>query len=102
MPDDSGPPDAAPLKAIATGGLLAGNRNVAWLLALGIALLLVAIAAATVTMFRIADDTDQVEHTLVVETTINRMAALNEQVETARRGYLIEPSPAFRQTVEQA
>src|SRR6478735_338417 len=101
MPDD-GLPDAAPFERPAGGGLLAGDRRIAWLLGLGILLLLVAVAAAALTMFRVADDTDKVEHTLVVEATINRLAAFNEQVETARRGYLIEPSPGFRGIVEDA
>src|SRR6478735_9492789 len=101
MPDD-GLPDAAPFERPAGGGLLAGDRRIAWLLGLGILLLLVAVAAAFLTMVRVADDTDMVEHTLVVEATINRLATYNEQVETARRGYLIEPSPSFRRTVEDA
>jgi signal transduction histidine kinase len=101
MPDD-GLPDAAPFERPAGGGLLAGDGRIAWLLGLGMLLLLVAVASATLTMFRVADDTDMVEHTLVVEATINRLAAYNEQVETARRGYLIEPSPGFRRTMEDA
>ena len=101
MPDDP-LPDAVQLRQAARGRLLAGDRRIAWLLGLGILLLLVAVAAATLTMFRVAGDTDRVEHTLVVEATINRLAAFNEQVETARRGYLIEPSPGFRRTVEDA
>lgn len=95
-------PSPAQLERAGKGGLLAGNRKIAWLLALGIVMLVVAVSAATLTMFRIADDTEQVEHTLVVESTINRMAAFNEQVETARRGYIIEPSAGFRQTIEEA
>jgi signal transduction histidine kinase len=101
MPDEPAP-IAADLQRAARGGLLAGNRKIAALLGLGILLLLVAIVAASLTMLRIADDTEKVEHTLVVESAINRLAAFNEQVETARRGYIIEPSPSFRQTVESA
>src|SRR6478609_8891217 len=101
MPDDP-LHDAVQLEQAARGGLLAGDRRIAWLLGLGILLLLVALAAAALTMVRVADDTDLVEHTLVVEATINRVAAYNEQVETARRGYLIEPSPNFRGIVQDA
>ena len=98
MPDDR-LADAVPLRQAARGGALTGDGRIAWLLGFGVLLLLVAVAAATLTMFRVADDTDKVEHTLVVEATINRLAAYNEQVETARRGYLIEPSPGFRRTM---
>ena len=81
---------------------LAGNRTVGILLAAGIVLLLAAVAYASVTFVQNAAATQEVEHTLEVETAINQMAALNEQLETARRGYLIGAGSSFRANTERA
>jgi len=79
-------------------------RGIRWtpiLLAFGTVLLLVGLSLASMTMISITDDTNQVEHTLEVEASINRVAALNEQLETARRGYLIEADPIFTTVLDR-
>lgn len=79
-----------------------GRRIVIILLALGAVLLVTAVSLAASTMVSISRDTDAVEHTLEVESTISELSALAERVETARRGYLIQPDPAFSSTVMRA
>ena len=81
---------------------LAGSRTIAWLLALGVALLLVAIFAAVLTMGQVTSATESVEHTLRVQSSTNRLAALNEQIETGRRGYLIQPDSSFQTIIGKA
>jgi signal transduction histidine kinase len=83
-------------------GPIARRSGVAYLLGLAVLLLFVAVAIAALTMARVTADTDLVEHTLVVEATTNRLAAFNEQVETGRRGFIIDGTSAFRSTVEGA
>ena len=78
------------------------NRRVAWLLSFAMVALLVALATATTTMYQIAEDTDWVEHTLKVSATTQKVAALNEQVETGRRGYFIDPGRGFRTIITDA
>ncbi|MFC4295213.1 ATP-binding protein [Novosphingobium tardum] len=72
------------------------------MLALGLALLVIALGAAFVTMGNINEDTARVEHTLKVEASINRLAAFNEQIETGRRGFIIQPGDTFAKVVEEA
>lgn len=79
-------------------GLLRGagsKRLVTLLLTLSGILLLVAITAAYFAIAEVGKSTERVEHTLRVESAINRLAALNEQIETARRGQLLSPSNTF-------
>lgn len=83
-------------------GGIARRSNIALLLGLAVLLLAVAISSAALTMRQVAADTSLVEHTLIVEATTNRVAALNEQVETGRRGYLIDGTASFRETVNSA
>jgi signal transduction histidine kinase len=94
--------DEALAEADQGDGLFAGNRRIAQLLGFGSIALLVAVAVATLTMVQVTRETQSVEHTLAVEATTNRMAAFNEQIETGRRGHLIEPGINFRGTVMSA
>lgn len=79
-----------------------GRRMVAILLGLGVALLVVAIAAATFTMGSITEDTNQVEQTLQRQAAISRLTTYNEQIAAGRRGFLIQPDPAFTRVVIEA
>ncbi len=69
---------------------------------LGGVLLAIAIGAAAVTMNSIAEETGRVEHTLQAEASINRLAAANEQIETGRRGFVIQPGPSFARVIRDA
>lgn len=69
------------------------------LLALGALLLVIAVVTAARTMVSIQRDTDAVEHTLEVQSTIGRLTAYAERLETARRGYLIQPEKTFGDNV---
>ncbi|QNM82766.1 CHASE3 domain-containing protein [Sphingomonas sabuli] len=79
-----------------------GRRTVGLLLAVGAVMLVIAVVFAALTLQSITDDTDAVEHTLEVQASINRLSALNERIETGRRGFLIQPDPAFSATVQRA
>lgn len=94
--------DRAGSAEILQTGPITRRSSVTYLLGVAVALLFVAIASAVLTMQQVAADTDLVEHTLTVEATTNRVAALNEQVETGRRGYLIDGTTNFRGTVNRA
>lgn len=77
------------------------KRTVAVLLALSGVLLLVAITAAYFAIAEVSDSTERVEHTLRAQSAINRLAALNEQIETARRGQLLSPSSTFANILQE-
>lgn len=79
-----------------------GRRTVTILLALGVLLLAVAITAATITMGSITEDTDEVEQTLGRQASINRLTTFNEQIAAGRRGFLLQPDPAFTRVVIEA
>lgn len=79
-----------------------GRRLVILLMAIGAVMLVVAIAFAASTLRSISKDTDAVEHTLEVQSTITRLSMFNEQIETGRRGFLIQPDPAFAEVVRDA
>ena len=72
------------------------------LVALGLAAMLAAVAASIWFQNRNATDTRWVEHTLQVEARLSSIAALNEQAEAARRGYLLRGDDAFRGILERA
>ncbi|HEU4821369.1 MAG TPA: ATP-binding protein [Qipengyuania sp.] len=78
------------------------RRLVVLLLAAGAMLLVIAVLVAARTMFDITEDTAAVEHTLEVESTIAQLTAESERIETARRGYLIQPGVVFASTVRRA
>ncbi len=78
---------------------VAGSPRVALLLAAALALLVFAIGAAVTTLGSVSDNTETVEHTLEVGAQINYLAALNERIETGRRGFMIQPNPAFVNTI---
>ncbi len=79
-----------------------GRRTIVALLAFGLVLLTVAISAATITLADISKDTDEVEETLKRQAAINRLATFNEQIAAGRRGFLLQPDPAFTRVVRQA
>jgi signal transduction histidine kinase len=81
---------------------LTGNRPVLTLLVLSAALLIVAITAVFLATRALSASNERVEHTLRVEATINQLVALNERIETARRGYLIAPDPSFVEILQAA
>lgn len=78
-----------------------GVRWTPILLGFGMIFLLVALTLAALNMRDMTENTRLVEHTLETQASINRMAALNEQIETARRGYLIDSDPIFARTIDQ-
>ncbi|MBX7534254.1 CHASE3 domain-containing protein [Qipengyuania sp. GH1] len=79
-----------------------GRRRVLALLGVGLALLFIAITAAILTMGSISRDTDAVERTLQRQASIDSLATSNEQISAGRRGFLLQPDPAFTRTVRQA
>ena len=79
-----------------------GRRTVTLLLALGVILLAVAVTAATITMGSITEDTDEVEETLARQASVNQLTAFNEQIAAGRRGFLLQPDPAFTRVVIEA
>jgi signal transduction histidine kinase len=81
---------------------LTGNRPVLVLLLLSAALLIVAITAVFLAVRALASSNEEVEHTLRVQAGINQLAALNERIETARRGYMVAPDPSFVQILREA
>lgn len=91
-----------PKTALRSAFGVGGNRIVVALLATGALLLLTAVLAAVLTMRDISQATDEVEETLEAQAAISRIGALNERVETGRRGYLIDADDAFRQITLQA
>lgn len=82
--------------------LQSGRRTVFGLLALGLALLAIAITAATATLGSITDDTDEVEQTLGRQASIDRLSTFNEQIAAGRRGFLLQPDPDFTRVVREA
>ncbi len=79
-----------------------GRRRVLALLGVGLALLVIAIVAAIVTLGSITEDTDAVEATLERQSAIDSLATYNEQIAAGRRGFLIERDPSFARTVREA
>lgn len=74
-----------------------GRRLIMAMLAAGALLLVIAVASAGRTLVSIADRTKAVEHSFAVQSGINLLSAQSEQIETARRGYLISPSRSFEE-----
>ena len=79
-----------------------GRRRVLALLGVGFALLAIAIIAAVVTLGSISEDTDEVEKVLERQAGIDSLATFNEQIAAGRRGFLLQPDPAFARTVREA
>lgn len=73
----------------------AGNRAVTIMLALSALLLLVAVTTAIVSLREVTANSQRIEQTLRTQAAINRLAALNEQIETARRGNMLWPEADF-------
>ena len=67
----------------------------------GFAILVVAAVAAGWILVRTQDITELVAHTFEVEASLADLRALSERIETARRGFLIEPDPRFLDTFEE-
>lgn len=70
------------------------NRLVLGLLGIGFAALFAAIIAVVVVQQQVEEDTFWVEHTLDVETSLNKFIRHTERAETARRGVLLAPRTA--------
>lgn len=81
---------------------LAGNRPVLGLLLLSAALLVVAVTAVFLATRALSESNQRVEQTLRAQAKINQIVALNERVETARRGYLLAPAPSFVEILQGA
>ena len=81
---------------------LSHNRSVLALLAIGALLLVVAVVASVASLNTLTANNAQVEHTLRVQSSLNRLVSFNERIETARRGYLIAPEPSFVSIVRGA
>ena len=79
-----------------------GRRRVLALLGVGLTLLIIAITAAIITMASISTDTEAVERTLQRQAIIDSLATSNEQIAAGRRGFLLQPDPAFTRTVREA
>ncbi|QYU69521.1 CHASE3 domain-containing protein [Leptolyngbya sp. 15MV] len=80
----------------------ATRRPVAILLAVALAMLMVALSAGFVAFSDATSEARRVEHTLEVQSLVSRISAMNERIETARRGFIIRPEAEFRQVIEQA
>jgi signal transduction histidine kinase len=81
---------------------LAGNRPILALLLLSAALLVIAITAVFLATRTLSQSNEQVERTLRVQAGINQIVALNERIETARRGYLLAPDASFVEILQGA
>lgn len=79
-----------------------GRRRAIALLGVGLTLLAIAIAAAVVTLGSITDDTDAVERVFERQAAINSLSTYNEQIAAGRRGFLLQPDPAFARVVREA
>ncbi|MCB8838845.1 CHASE3 domain-containing protein [Aurantimonas sp. VKM B-3413] len=67
----------------------------------GFAILVVAAVTAGWILVRTQDVTELVAHTFEVEAALADLRSLSERIETARRGYLIEPDSRFLATFEE-
>ncbi|GGD94104.1 histidine kinase [Tsuneonella deserti] len=81
---------------------LVHNRPIVVLLSLSAGLLIIAISAVFLATSALSRSNRRVEQSLQTETVVNHVTALNERIETARRGYLLAPNSAFVQIVEKA
>ncbi|WNO54958.1 sensor histidine kinase [Stakelama saccharophila] len=72
------------------------SRPLVVLIVIGLLALVGALVAAVWVQNRSAADGDLVEHTLEVEARVNALSALNEQIETSRRGYLLQGDDIYR------
>ena len=79
-----------------------GRRRVLGLLAIGLALLAIAIVAAVLTLGSISKNTERVEQVLERQAAINSLGTFNEQIAAGRRGFLLRPDPAFSSIVRNA
>jgi signal transduction histidine kinase len=81
---------------------LTRNRWVLGLLGVGAILLVVAVVASIASLKTLTANNLEVEHTLRVQSSVNRLASYNERIETARRGFLIAPDASFVDIVRGA
>jgi signal transduction histidine kinase len=81
---------------------LTRNRSVLTLLGVGAVLLAVAVAASIASLNTLTANNQEVEHTLRVQSSLNRLVSYNERIETARRGFLIAPDASFIDIVRGA
>ena len=73
-----------------------GRKIFIGLLVVGALMLVIALGAAVRTLTSTAEDTNSVEHTLQIQTMLGRLNGYAERIETARRGFIIQPDPTFR------
>ncbi|MBO0906371.1 sensor histidine kinase [Jiella sonneratiae] len=76
------------------------NRAIFLAVAAGFVMLAVAAAAVVWAFQRAQDYSELVAHTIEVEAAVADLNRLNERIETARRGYLLEGDPRFLDTFE--
>ncbi|WP_375291325.1 ATP-binding protein [Qipengyuania sp.] len=73
-----------------------GRKIIAALVALGALMLVVTLIAAVQTMTSAREDNELVDHTLEVQNDLGTLNGYAERIETARRGFIIQPDPVFR------
>jgi signal transduction histidine kinase len=78
------------------------NRLAVAAVAAGLASLMITGLIGVTVMRRNLEFTDLVAHTYQVQDAINEFRILDERVETARRGYLLQPGENFRATFDQS
>jgi signal transduction histidine kinase len=78
------------------------NRQIALLLVIGFLGLVGAVGTAFWVQRTNQQNSALVAHTLDVQAQINAFSSANEQAETARRGYLLQPSEGFRVRMHDA
>lgn len=92
----------------AKAGLMGGGedsarafrRSIGVVLGAGLVALVAMAGVAAWLVDRAQDYSRWTDHTYVVESHINRFAALTERAETARRGYLLAPNATYRNAYE--
>lgn len=77
------------------------NRVIFLAVAAGFVMLAVAAVAVVWTFMRSQDYSELVSHTIEVEAAVADLNRLNERIEAARRGYLLEGDPRFLETFER-
>jgi signal transduction histidine kinase len=76
------------------------RRAIMGVLAAGVIALAVMAGVAAWLVNRAQGYSRWTDHTYLVQNDINHLAAMIEQTETARRGYLLVPNPQYRKTYE--
>ena len=77
-----------------------GRKIFIGLLVVAVLLLFVAMAAGVRTLRSTTSDYADVEHTLEVQNMLGRLNGYAERIETARRGFIIQPDPTFASNLQ--